>query len=237
MVVRNSWWNSSSWGLQHYSCLFCLTLHKHKDITYPVCCGFPICLGIIEISGFLFKFQRWELLQWQTVVWAKADMGIDGTGSSLYSSDLFCGLGKRGKADTVGIQPKVLSFKCNSCEFPQQSRVMGIFLKWSTWWLWFLWYVPLLFLFLLRRMDDMWQETVVDLPVKMILYFVGFVIMETCDSTAGSCISQISLYFPLQTYSFVLQWAQRFLGKETQRQGENQTQRWQLRETQRQTQR
>lgn len=156
-------------------------------------------------------------------------------GWRLCSSDLLCGLGKRGRAETVGIHPKVLSFKCSSCGFPQQSRLMG-FLKWrlGNW----DFVVSLPFFFLPRRMGHAWQESVVDLPVKVIPYF-----FRVCNHqnlwlfTTGNCISQISLCSPLQTHSLVLQWAQRFLGKETQRQGENQTQRWQLRETQRQTQR
>lgn len=43
-----------------------------------------------------------------------------------------------------------------------------------------LWCVPLLFLFLPRRMGDASQETVLDLPIKVIPYVVGFVIIKAC---------------------------------------------------------
>lgn len=38
-------------------------------------------------------------------------------------------------------------------------------------------------------MGDAWQETVVDLPVKVIPYFLGFVIIKTCDSLPLEIVS------------------------------------------------
>lgn len=56
-----------------------MTLRKHKDTTYPVRSGFPICLRTVEISDFLLVPEMRAV----KLVGTKAHMGIDRMDSSI----------------------------------------------------------------------------------------------------------------------------------------------------------
>lgn len=75
----------------------------------------------------------------------------------------------------MGIEPGVLSFKCRSCWFPQQSRLTGLSSSGALGSCGFVVAFP-------SKVDGGRGRRLVDLPVTVLLYSVGFVTIRPCDS-------------------------------------------------------